>query len=71
MTWVLIVVGAWVAVGAVAAVLIGRTVHTADVREHTDDATATPSDSHGNDAPPAAGLAGFFLPLPREAFADR
>jgi hypothetical protein len=68
MTWVLILVGAWVAVAAVTALLIGRTVHAADVIEHTDDAT-TPSEPHRDDVPPAAGMTGFIVPLPRESFA--
>jgi hypothetical protein len=71
MTWVLIVAGAWVAVAAVTALAIGRTVHTADVIEHTDEATTTPAEPHGDDVPPAAGMAAFAVPLLRKAAAGR
>jgi len=70
MTWVLILVGVWLAVAVVAAVLIGRTVHTADVLEHTEETTPAPTSQDEDDGPPQTGVASFTLPR-RAAFAER
>jgi hypothetical protein len=62
MTVVWIVVAVWVVVAAVAALLIGRTVHTADVIEHTDESEAHRQDPPDEAEPPVAGAAGFSSP---------
>jgi hypothetical protein len=65
MTWMLILVGLWVAVGIVAAILIGRMVRTAEVREHTR-ASGRAVPKAGNDAPPRYGA----VSAPQRAFAQ-
>lgn len=70
-TWVLIVVAVWVVIAAVVALLIGRTVHTADVIEHTDQPDAHAEEPPDEADPPVAGAAGFVPPRPRSALAQR
>lgn len=71
MTWVLIAVASWLAVSVIAALLIGRTVHAADVIEHTGEAAVVPvvSPDVAGVSPPEVGS--VLVPVPREAVGQR
>jgi len=71
MTWVLIILGIWLAAAVVVALAVGRTVHEADVIEHTGDGAEPVPQRRADDAPPSSGLAGFVAPTSPGVFADR
>lgn len=71
MSWLIILLPAWLVVAAAAALVIGRSVHAADVIEETNEVTATLSDPYEDDVPNAGGLAGFVMPRQRGTFAGR
>jgi hypothetical protein len=66
MTWLLLLVGLWVAVGIVAAIFIGRTVRTAEAREHTRTSGRAVPEAE-DDTPPRYGA----VSAPQRAFAQR
>jgi hypothetical protein len=76
MTWLWVLLGTWLAVAVVTALVIGRMVHKADVIEHTESAPDTPSPqadqapAEEHEEPPAAGM-GFVIPPARRTLAEQ